>query len=318
MQDRSTPVIPSFVVHADDVVETDGRYPAPFDAEVLSSGRDLGRAARTVRVGVWRERLPPGRRTSRTHAHSHEEELVYVLEGECHVRIAPPGTASYELLLRAGHVVSFPAGTGIAHSFVNRSDAECLLLAIGERRPLEDRAWYPEDPDLEAWRSENRPTRTWAGPPALPTYLRRATAADVTALLDRMERFNAGEGIGWDRARTERALGVLITDAAIGFVLVYAPDPAAEFDGYVVVTYGFDLEWGGRDAFVTELFVDEDARGRGVAKALVDAAALLARDAGAQALHLVVRPENVAAGELYRARGFARVPRELYTKVLTP
>lgn len=71
----------TFIVHALDVPEEEGAYPAPFDGEKLSFGRNLGKAAGTERLGLWQERLPPGRRTSFTHAHSHEEELVYVLQG---------------------------------------------------------------------------------------------------------------------------------------------------------------------------------------------------------------------------------------------
>ena len=78
---------PSWVVHADDVPEEEGHYRAPFDAEKLSFSRELGRAMGAVKLGMSRERLPPGRRTSFTHAHSLEEELVYVLEGECMLRV---------------------------------------------------------------------------------------------------------------------------------------------------------------------------------------------------------------------------------------
>jgi hypothetical protein len=66
--------IAPFVVHASEVAEAEGHYPAPFDAEALSFGRNLGAAAGSLNVGLWQERIPPGRRTSFTHAHSGEEE----------------------------------------------------------------------------------------------------------------------------------------------------------------------------------------------------------------------------------------------------
>ncbi|HTT70589.1 MAG TPA: hypothetical protein VMG32_05155 [Anaeromyxobacteraceae bacterium] len=78
MSDRS-PLTPPWVVHAEDVSEVEGHYPAPFDAERLSFGRDLRRAQGSVKLGLWRERVPPGRRTGFTHAHLAGEELVYVL-----------------------------------------------------------------------------------------------------------------------------------------------------------------------------------------------------------------------------------------------
>src|SRR5882762_6919482 len=122
----------AFIVHEDDVPETDGRYPAPFDTEELSRCRDLGRASGTVNFGVRKERLPPGLRTSFTHAHSEEEEWAYVLEGTCVVRLIDPDGTTHEHTLRPGHAVAFPAGTGIAHTFVNRGAHDCFLLCVGE------------------------------------------------------------------------------------------------------------------------------------------------------------------------------------------
>ncbi|WP_224369637.1 cupin domain-containing protein [Hyalangium versicolor] len=158
----SSTVVPSFIVHALDVPEQEGAYRAPFDGEKLSFDRNLGQAAGTERFGLRHERLPPGRRTSFTHAHSHEEELVYVLEGECHVRLIEPGALEpREIPLRAGHVVSFRSGTGIAHCFVNHGASDCLLLTVGERRRGVDRCVYPEDTAYNDFIRSTRPERFW-------------------------------------------------------------------------------------------------------------------------------------------------------------
>lgn len=149
-----------FVVHASDVPEVESRYPAPFDAEGLTFGRNLGEAAGAERLGTWVERLPPGRRTSRTHAHLREEELVYVLEGTPVLRWIPPGGHAHEEALRPGSFVAFPAATGIAHALHNPGPGEARLLVVGERRG-DERVTYPEDADLEAWRLIHRPLRAW-------------------------------------------------------------------------------------------------------------------------------------------------------------
>lgn len=152
--------MPPFIVHETEVPEDEGRYPPPFDAEALTWGRDLGRAAGSRNVGAWVERIPAGRRTSRTHAHLHEEEMVYVLAGSPVVRWIPPGGEAQETTLRPGHFVSFPAGTGVAHHLWNPGPDEAKLLVFGERR-ADDRIAYPEDPAFEAWREEHRPDRRW-------------------------------------------------------------------------------------------------------------------------------------------------------------
>jgi len=148
------------IVHADDVPETEGRYPAPFDAEALSHGRDLGRAAGVERLGTWLERLPPGRRTARMHAHLREEETVYVLAGTPRVRWRTPEGDAGEAPLRPGSFVVFRAGTGLAHYVDNPGPEEARLLVVGERCPGE-RVAYPEDPELEAWRAEQGSNRRW-------------------------------------------------------------------------------------------------------------------------------------------------------------
>lgn len=150
-----------FILHADDVPETEGRYPPPFDHEGLSFGRDLGRTAGSRTLGAWQERLPPGRRTSFPHAHLLEEELVYVLSGAPLLQWARPGEPMQDELLRPGSVVSFPAGTGIIHTFSNPGPTDAVLLVVGERR-AGDQVGYLDQPALDAWRRLHRPHRVWA------------------------------------------------------------------------------------------------------------------------------------------------------------
>ncbi|MDB5217391.1 MAG: hypothetical protein JWO86_5318 [Myxococcaceae bacterium] len=151
----------SFIVFAPDVPEKEGHYPPPFDKERVGNFRNLGKAAGSVSIGFGIDRLAPGERSSFTHAHALEEELVYVLEGECAVRIIEPGKEPREVPLRAGHAVSFVAGTRIAHCFVNRSTQDCRLFTVGERKAGE-RAFYAEDKDYDAFYARERPECYWA------------------------------------------------------------------------------------------------------------------------------------------------------------
>ena len=87
--------------------------------------------------------MPPGTRSSDPHAHSHEEEFVFVVEGRPEVWIDGEVHA-----LAPGDGVAFPAGTGIAHCFLNNSDAPVKLLIVGERN-AEDRVHYPLNPERQ-------------------------------------------------------------------------------------------------------------------------------------------------------------------------
>ena len=151
-----------FIVFAPDVPEQEGHYPPPFEKERLGLFRDLGKAAGSVSLGFAMDRLPAGERSSFTHAHEREEELVYVLEGECVVRLIEPGHAPREVPLRAGHAVSFVAGTRLAHCFLNRGTRDCLLFTVGERKRDTERCFYAEDRDYDAFFARASPEKYWA------------------------------------------------------------------------------------------------------------------------------------------------------------
>jgi ribosomal protein S18 acetylase RimI-like enzyme len=86
--------------------------------------------------------------------------------------------------------------------------------------------------------------------------------------------------------------------------------------GYFVLTWGYDLEWDGRDAFLTELFLMPVAHGRGDGRSALTAVEALARQHGARALHLMVRHENTVAKRLYTSHGYTSPPRLFLSKEL--
>ena len=136
---------------------------------------------------------------------------------------------------------------------------------------------------------------------------RRAAAEDLPALLDLQQRFYEGEGYPYDREKMERGRRELIADRSLGRLFVT--------DGaYLVVTFGFSLEFGGRDAFVDELYVADDSRGRGLGTAALQLAEEACREAGIHALHLEVEHVNARARALYERSGYKAHERHLMTK----
>ena len=106
-------------------------YPPPFAAVSADRIRQrLGEAGGLTDVGVNLTRLPPGNWSSQRHWHSHEEEFVYVLDGE--VTLVEDGG---ETLLRVGDCAAFPKNSGNGHHLINRSDADAVYLEIGTRVP---------------------------------------------------------------------------------------------------------------------------------------------------------------------------------------
>lgn len=104
-------------------------YPAPFDALCATRiRRRLGDAGGLRDFGINLMRLPPGGWSSQRHWHSHEDEFVYVVEGEL-VLVEDGG----EMLLRAGDCAAFPKNSGNGHHMINRSSAEAVYLEVGAR-----------------------------------------------------------------------------------------------------------------------------------------------------------------------------------------
>jgi ribosomal protein S18 acetylase RimI-like enzyme len=81
--------------------------------------------------------------------------------------------------------------------------------------------------------------------------------------------------------------------------------------GYVVITLGYSIEYGGRDGFIDDLYLIPEARGRGLGRKLLEFTLTEAAALGIRTLHLEVEAENEYAGRLYRRAGFEATGRRL-------
>jgi uncharacterized cupin superfamily protein len=118
--------------------------PEPLRAKQLKRfNRRLGDQAGLKNYGVNLTRIIPGGQSSYRHAHTKQDEFIYVLSGEVVLE-----TNAGAQTLSSGMCAGFPAGTGDAHRFINRSSSDVLLLVVGDRT-AGDEASYP-DVDLHA------------------------------------------------------------------------------------------------------------------------------------------------------------------------
>ena len=131
-----------------------------------------------------------------------------------------------------------------------------------------------------------------------------------------MAAFNRSERIPFRRARVAAGLRRLLRERRLGVVVVAEAPRGRGLAGYAVGTFGFDLEFGGPDSFLTELFVQPRHRRAGLGARLLEATIGALRDGGAQAATLLVWPENAAARRLYARAGFVETPRLAMTRRL--
>jgi uncharacterized cupin superfamily protein len=119
-------------------------YPEPFASRM--SGREkrpLGDLFGLQNFGVNLTRLAPGAVSALRHAHTKQDEFVYILEGNPIL-----ATDAGETPLGPGMCAGFKAGSGDGHRLLNRTGSDVLYLEVGDRSPG-DAVFYPDD-DLKA------------------------------------------------------------------------------------------------------------------------------------------------------------------------
>ncbi len=115
-------------------------YPEPFFSRVAGRvKRPLGDLFGLSNFGVNLTRLLPGGMSALRHAHTKQDEFVYILEGRPTL-VTDAGRAALEPGMCAG----FKGGTGDAHHLVNETAEDVVYLEIGDRTPG-DAATYPDD-----------------------------------------------------------------------------------------------------------------------------------------------------------------------------
>ena len=139
-----------------------------------------------------------------------------------------------------------------------------------------------------------------------------AARGDVEELLLMMPGLYEHEGLPFDAGATRVALERLLGDERLGGVWLIRSGASAV--GYVVLTLGYSLEFRGRDAFLDELYLRPEARGRGAGRKALEFVEGVCRSLGVRALHLEVERANTGAQALYRKSGFVDHDRYLMTK----
>jgi len=119
-------------------------YPEPFASRMAGrEKRPLGDLFGLSNFGVNLTHLAPGAGSALRHAHSKQDEFIYVVAGHP-VLVTDEG----ETALAPGMCAGFQAGSGNGHQLLNRTGADVLYLEVGDRS-AGDAVTYPDD-DLRA------------------------------------------------------------------------------------------------------------------------------------------------------------------------
>lgn len=143
------------------------------------------------------------------------------------------------------------------------------------------------------------------------TTFKIANHSDTETLVELIQEFYEVEHLPFDD-NTIRALEKILNDEALG--RVWLLQDGNDLIGYIVLTFGYSLEFRGRDAFIDELYIRESYRRQGIGTNALQFVEDVCPSLGVEALHLEVDRKNTAAQSLYRKVGFADHDRYLMTK----
>lgn len=148
-----------------------------------------------------------------------------------------------------------------------------------------------------------------------PVELRIAGAADLAVLLPLVRAYHAFEGVEMqDTVRLAALSPLLAPDNPLGRLWLLGVSDRVV--GYLALCFGYSIEFGGRDAFVDEFFIEAPARGKGLGTRALREVQRCAAALGIVALHLEVAAANDTAKRLYAQAGFR--PRERYHLMSCP
>ncbi|MAQ82693.1 MAG: GNAT family N-acetyltransferase [Maritimibacter sp.] len=132
--------------------------------------------------------------------------------------------------------------------------------------------------------------------------LHLAAEDDLDRLLPLVAAYHAFEGITGDDDTRRAALTPLLAGSPLGAVWLIGLRRAPV--GYIALSFGWSIEFGGMDGIIDEFFIRENVRGRGMGTEVLMALMPQLAQAGLKALHLEADPANEPALRLYQRRGF--------------
>lgn len=140
----------------------------------------------------------------------------------------------------------------------------------------------------------------------------QATKNDIDLILNYMEAFYAIDDYPFEVAKSKANLEEFIANESLG--LMFLVHNVSKSIGYLAMTFGYSFEYGGRDAFIDELFLVEEARGKGHGSQIMNLLEDQAKTHKVKAIHLEVEPHNVKGSRIYDKAGYASNDRTLMTK----
>ena len=134
--------------------------------------------------------------------------------------------------------------------------------------------------------------------------LELAEPAQLEELFPLVAAYHAFEEVETSAEHRRLSVGKLLQDKNLGEI--WLVKKLNSVIGYIAVCYSYSIEFGGRDAFIDEFYVDASERGKGIGGRVLKEIAALLRARGIVAVHLEVDGRNELARAAYARAGFSK------------
>jgi len=139
-----------------------------------------------------------------------------------------------------------------------------------------------------------------------------AVSDDIITILKFIKNFYGMNSYPFREEKVGESVRNLIKNINLGRIWIIEFDSKSV--GYIILTFGYSIEYKGRDAFIDELYIEEEFRGRGIGRETVDFVIKESEKLGIKAVHLEVERNNDAAKNLYEKYDFKDNGRTLMTR----
>jgi ribosomal protein S18 acetylase RimI-like enzyme len=163
-------------------------------------------------------------------------------------------------------------------------------------------------------RNRNKPRRAGSGGNLSRIQFAVGAPSDWQELIALVRAYYRFDDIRFKAATVGPALKRLLEDESLGRAWIIRD--GVHLAGYAILTFNYDVEFGGVEGIVTDLFIHAPYRGLGIGRqvmALIDG---YCRLAGIHALELQVEKDNGDAQEFYRRLGFKTLSRLVMSRAV--
>lgn len=140
--------------------------------------------------------------------------------------------------------------------------------------------------------------------------------SDIEQIVQMMEEFYAIDNYPIEPKTTKKLFETFINDENLGQCWLISFN--AIVVGYVILTYIFSFEYKGKIAFLDELYLNENARGKGIGKKTLEFVRTQASENDLKIIYLEIEPHNEIAKKLYASNDFTFHNRQIMKYITKP